>query len=347
MSCASFGTSDQVSIWYAIDPDPSAAMPGTTAWKPVPFTSESLDSSVTTTQSEQIRDNRAYVDSKPTQGDVTGNLSFEAFSGSFLENMLIATLQAAADTEETEIDLHIDEGTRTWADTKTIKNGKKPYCLAFLRRVQRASGNYDFFLYRGCQVGTLNLSMDSGSMITGDVSINGTGVITYSDVEAGEDAPLQAVDPWTFETYPASDLMSSAENFSGFTIKEGATDTGITAQSVSISLDNQLRTQYAVGKGTLYASGVASSRFMATLSISAYYANPTIYDALLASTDLNIAFDMKDDTGKGFSFSFPLVKVTSGGTPQAGGPDSDLMLSTEFQAYEDATGTCLVTLDLT
>jgi len=347
MACASFGTSDQVSLFYAIDPDPSAAMPAATAWKPVPFTSESLDSSITTTQSEQIRDTRAYIDSKPTQGDVTGNISFEAFSGSFLENMLIAALQAGADTEATTVGLHITEGTRTWADTKTIKNGKQVYCLAFLRRVQRASGNYDFFVYRGCQIGTLNLSMDSGSMITGDVSINGTGVNTYSDLESGVDAPIGAVDPWTFEVYPASELMSSAENFAAFAIKEGVTDTGITAQSVSISLDNQLRTQYAVGKGTLYASGVASGRFMATMSISAYYANPAIYDALLASTDLNVAFDMKDDTGKGFSFSFPLVKINSGGTPQAGGPDSDLMLSTEIQAYEDATGTCLVTLDLT
>jgi hypothetical protein len=345
MSCASFGTTSQVSLFYAIDPDPSAALPDATVWKPVPFTSESLDSSISISQSEQIRSSRAYVDSKPTQGDVTGSISFEVFSGSFMENMLISVLQAAADTEATTIGLHITEGTRTWADTKTIKNGKKPYCLAFLRRVERASGNFDFFLYRGCQVGALSASMDSGSMITGDVTINGTGVATYSDIATG-DAPI-GVGGWTFEGYPTSELMSSAENFSGFEIREGGSDTGVVAQSVSFSLDNQLRTQYAVGKGTLYASGVASNRFMATLSVSAYYSDPTIYDALLASTDLSVVFSMKDDSTKGFDFSFPLVKVNSGGTPQAGGTDSDLMLSTELQAYEHSTGTCLVTLDVT
>ena len=343
MTCASFGSSNDVSLFYAIDPNPAAAMPATTVWKPVPFTSESLDNALSVSMSEQVRNTREYTTSKTTQGSVSGNISFEVFAGSFAENMLISAMQAAAD-------LHMTEGTRDWDDAATIVNAKTRKCLAFLKRVERASGNFDFFLFRGVQIASLSLNMDSGSVVTGDVSIMGSGIgdgpstPMYKDIATGV-APIGA-GGWTFEAYPESELMDSGQNFANFIVYDStAADTGIVAQSVSISMDNTLREQFAVGEGKLYPAGVGVGRFNSTLSISAYYADPTIFEALQADENLSITFDLKDDATNGFTFEFPKVRVSSGGTPQAGGNDADLMLSSEFQAYGDITdGTCRVTL---
>lgn len=358
MSCASFGSSSDVALFYAVDPDPTADMPTTTAWKPVPYTAESLTSGLSSSVSEQINDTRSYSTSKLVSGEVAGSISFEVYFGSFVENMLISVLQ-----DDTSA-LHVTEGTRSWDDTDVIRNGSTKKCFAFLKRVRRSTGTYDMFLFRGCQISSLSLNMDSGSVVTGDVSLMGTGVgdpgssvSVYKNI-AGTAAPLDTAgigngtpsgDGWTFEGYPTTNLMSSAENFANFIIRDsGAADTGLVAQSVSVSIDNQMRTQMAVGEGTLYAKGIGSSRFMTTMSISAYYADPTIYEALLADENLSCTFDLKDDNTTGYSFSFPKIQVQSGGMPQAGSADSDLLLSTEFQAFEDPTnGTIRVTLDAT
>lgn len=346
MTCASFGSSSEVALYYAVDPDPTLDMPAATAWKPVPYTSESLDAVLSSTVSDQINDTRSYSNSKLTQGEISGSFSYEASAGSFLENMLLAALQA-------DPDLHITEGTRDWADTESITNGSSMKCFAFLKRIRRSNGNFDLYLFRGCQVSSLSMTVDAGALVTGDISLMGTGlgdpesgVDIYKDI-ASDAAPL-GTGGWTFEAYPSSDLMSGVDSLKNFVIADSTdTDTGIVAQSVSITFDNQLRSQFAVGKNTIYASGVASGRFMATFSMSAYYATPVIFESFVADDDLSVSFDLLDSNGLGFSFLFDKVKVTSGSTPMAGGPDTDLMISTEMQAFEDETnGTVKITLDL-
>ena len=347
MTCASFGSSSEVSLYYAVDPDPAADMPGTTAWKPVPYTSESLDAVLSATVSDQITDTRSYATSKLTQGEISGSFSYEAFSGSFLENMLISALQADAD-------LHITEGTRDWADTDTIQNGSVKKCFAFLKKVRLSNGNFDMFLFRGCQISSLSMTMDAGALITGDISIMGpglgepvSGIDVYKNIADGA-APIDS-GGWTFEAYPSSDLMSGVDSLRDFVIKDGTgTDTGITAQSVSMTIDNQLRSQFAVGKNTIYASGVASGRIMVTFSVSAYYASPAVFESFTSDDNMSVTFKLLDSSDIGFEVEAAKVKVTSGSTPLAGGPDTDLLVSTEMQAFEHSTkGTIQVTLDLT
>ena len=121
-------------------------------------------------------------------------------------------------------------------------------------------------------------------------------------------------------------------------------DTSITMQSLSIAIDNQMRAQNAVGINSIYAAAVASGRFKTTFSGSAYYANPKFYNALLGDTKTKIYGKLLDSSTDGIIFESHLVKVTSGASPAAGGPDQDLMISTEFQAFEDATnGTVKIT----
>jgi hypothetical protein len=199
--------------------------------------------------------------------------------------------------------------------------------------------------------------MDPGALITGDVNIMGTGlgnptsgVTVYKDITVTAGNPTGAgnteINSWTFEATPSSDLMSGVDSLKDLTILDSqSADTGIIPQSLSLSIDNQLRQQFAVGQNSIYAAGVASGRFMTTMSLSAYYANPIVFESFVNDDNLTMTFRLIDSSGNGYDFRTYKVKVTSGSTPQAGSADSDLMVSTEMQAFEDATnGTLQVEL---
>jgi hypothetical protein len=264
--------------------------------------------------------------------------------------MLLAAMQA----DEVMLIPGVTRGATHWPDAGAIKNGSTKHCLCFLKRVANSSGNYDLYLFRGCQVSSMTLNMEPGQLISGDITIMGTnignpatGTKVWENIAAGA-APLDDWDLTTGVGFGTGDLLSGVDSLKSFTVSDSGGDIGLVAQSVSLTLDNQLRQQFAVGTNNIFAAGVASGRFMASLSISAYYSNPSIFEAFTGDVDLSVAFGLKDASDLGFTFLFDKCKITTGSTPQAGGPDQDLLISTEIRAFEDATnGTAKVTLDLT
>jgi hypothetical protein len=347
MACPSYGSSSEVALFYCLDPDPAADLPAVTTFMPVPYTGESLDASLSSTISEQITPQRSYANSKLSQGEVGGSISFEASPGAFLENMLLAAMQVnLAMLEPGDV-----RGATNWEGAAAIKNGSTKHCLAFLKRVQNAAGNYDLYLYRGCQVDSLSLNMEPGNLVTGDINVMGTGLgnpvggtSVWENIAAGA-APL---DQWVLTaSFGTGNLLSGVDSLKDFTMTNTAGDMGIVAQSVSLTLSNQLRQQYGVGTGSIYAAGVASGRFMASMSVSAYYANPKIFSSFTEDDTIAATFGLKDSTDLGFTFEFNKCKITSGSSPLAGGPDQDLLIATELRAFEDDTdGTAKITLDL-
>ncbi len=334
MACPSFGSSSEVSLWYAADADivinslgaASQLSATATAWKPIPLTGESLAANLTSTVSEQITANRSYANSVLSGGEVSGTINFEAQANDFLYDMLICATQNAAKTSF--------ESTGTaWAAAAAIKNASTKHCFAILRRVAVASG-YDWYVYRGCQVGGMTLEIGTGALISGTINI--TGVRPDTVIESAA-----TVSGWTYGSLVDTPLMSGPYSLREFSIStwNGSiwVPTSITMQSLSISIDNQMRAQNAVGINSIYAAAVASGRFKTTFSGSAYYANPKIYNALLGDTKIKIYGKLLDSSTDGIIFESHLCKVTSGASPAAGGPDQDLMISTEFQAFEDAT----------
>lgn len=422
MSCPSFGSSSEVSLWYNIDPDPTAGIPSTFTWFNIPITGETINASLTSTISEIITPQRSFAGSKLTQGEVGGDINIELQASPFLYNMLLAVLQAnqpidvGADlvagtagvainavgtlvdddrtinltgltaTEGASYSVMIDgvnftyvAGTTpststiatgiaalidassayastatsatitvsagaglseitftswtpaAWAPGEAVINGSTKNCLTFLKRVQITDTTYDYYPFRACQIGKMTLDMKPGALITGSVSMMGVR----------PDTPLEAVTApvgWTFVDSPALPIMSGVDSLESLEIQTSAgVDSGATLQDFNITFDNQLRQQQAVGLGHPFAAGVASGRFMASASGTAYYANPRIYNDFLNDAALKIVGVLKDDDGNGFSFLMDYVKVTSGSLPEASGPDQDLTIKTEFRAFESAT----------
>lgn len=332
MACAAYSSTSEVSLYYTADTEDTTLWTSTLTWTPVPMTGESISTNLSSVISEQITPTRSYAGSKLSQGEVSGSFNFEAQAGNFFFDMLIAVLQADKKTS-----VNTNSGGSTWADEATIKNGSTKHCFAFLKRIQVASGDYDWYIFRGVQIGSMSMDISPNALITGTVNV--MGVRPEAPVEDSA-APVT----WTLSDLTTLPLMSGVDSLQNFDILSGSTSSGVTMQSVAISFDNQLRQQQAVGINSIYAAGVASGRFMATYSGSAYYANPTIYNAFVNDTDLSITGQLLDSSGNGIQLDSDYVKVTSGSIPTADGADQDLMISTEFRAFEDSTnGTVLIT----
>lgn len=332
MACAAYSSTSEVSLYYTADTDDTTLWTSTLTWTPVPMTGESISTNLSSVISEQITPTRSYAGSKLSQGEVSGSFNFEAQAGNFFFDMLIAVLQADKKTS-----VNTNSGGSTWADEDTIKNGSTKHCFAFLKRIQVASGDYDWYIFRGVQIGSMSMDISPNALITGTVNV--MGVRPEAPVEDSA-----APGTWTLSDLTTLPLMSGVDSLQNFDILSGSTSSGVTMQSVAINFDNQLRQQQAVGINSIYAAGVASGRFMATYSGSAYYANPTIYNAFVNDTDLAITGQLLDSSGNGIQFDSDYVKITSGSTPTADGADQDLMISTEFRAFEDSTnGTVLIT----
>ena len=335
-SCSAFGSTSEVSLFYTAEPDLDLATlwDQTLTWEPVPFTGESLSTNLTSTISDQITPQRSYAGSKLTQGEIAGAINYEAQAGDFMYDMVIAALQA---DKQTSVGTN---GTGAlWEASQTIKNGSTKHCFALLKRVAVASGDYDWYVFRGAQVSSLSLDISPNALITG--SVNFMGVRPDTPVE-----DAAAPGGWTLNALPTLPLMSGVDSLKNFDIYDAvsSSSTSVTMQNVTINLDNQMRQQQAVGIDSIYAAGIASGRFMASYSGAAYYANPAIYNSFVNDTALVITGQLIDAESDGFQFDSGYVKVTSGSIPMAGGPDQDLMIDTEFRAYEDGTtGTIAVT----
>jgi len=333
MSCPAYGSTSEVSLWYAIDDDPDVAIEAgdTFTWYPVAITGESLTANLSATISEQITANRSYAGSKLSQGEISGAINFECQASEFIYDMLICALQG-------DKDLAVDSGTPVWAHSEAITNASIKKCLVFLKLVKVGDTTYDMFLFRGVQVGSMSFEINPGALVTGTSNL--MGIKPQDPIEA---ASLPVA--WTFADAQSLPLMSGVDSLKNFAIKDSSgVDTGVVLQSLTINVDNQLRQQLAVGINSIYAAGIASGRFMATYTGNAYYSSPKIYKDFIADAELSIEGSLLDSNGDGFSFLSSAVKVTSGSIPMADAADQDLMVNSEFRAFEDVTdGTMKVT----
>ncbi len=427
MACPSYGSSSEVSLWYAIDPDPSAAIPNGSiignafTWYGIPMTGESIAANLSSTISEQITSKRSYAGSKLSQGEVSGSFNYECQASQFMYNMLLAAMQStqplsfgstqvagssgvvinavgvtvnasrtvtltgltaltgatytvridgedfnfiAANTVLNDIatglaavvnadpvytasatgavitisagaglsDIEFDShSVASWAPGEAVLNGSTKNCLVFLKRILVGANKYDYYLFRGVQIGSLSFEIQPSSLITGTCNLMGIK----------PDVPLENVDPptyWTFVEPPVKPLMSGVDSLKDFAIQTSAgVSSGVVMQSLSFTIDNQLRQQQAIGINSPFAAGIASGRFMASFSGSAYYANPRIYNDFVQDRELKITGKLIDGEGEGFQFLADFVKVTQGGLPMAESPDQDLLITTEFRAFESAT----------
>jgi len=337
MACSFFSDSDGVNLFYAVDPDHKLDMPADTVWKPIPYTSESLDVTLNKAQSERVGI-RHHVDQATVSGSVSGSFTFEAHSSSLMDNMLISVLQS-------DQLLNLDEANPNWTEESVIYNGRTKRCFAFLKRVKIGS-KYDFYLFRGMQIGSMTISVDTSSLVTVDISVIGMGIgnpesgkDVYYDIENGQ-APLDE-GGWTFEDFVPYNAMRSGDEVSDITIADHNNLTiDHIPHSLTITIDNQLREQYAVGKNNRFAEGVASGRILTTIELSSYYLDSTIVQAMMLDKGMATRVYLKNGDDVKYAFYADFIKPQQSNLPKVGSADSDLFVELSFQCFQNAeTGT--------
>lgn len=101
---------------------------------------------------------------------------------------------------------------------------------------------------------------------------------------------------------------------------------------LAFSINNNLRGKDALGEEGNFEIGLGT--FSVTGNISAYFADNTLYQALVNHDDNALAFTLQDSDGNVLGFTFPRIKWGAG-NPNATAINTDIMLDIDFTAIRD------------
>lgn len=103
---------------------------------------------------------------------------------------------------------------------------------------------------------------------------------------------------------------------------------------LAFSVNNNLRGKDALGEEGNFEVGIG--RFNVTGNISAYFADNTLYQALIDHDDNAIGITLEDSDGNILGVTFPRIKWGNG-NPNLTAIDTDVMLDIDFSAIMDPT----------
>ena len=246
----------------------------------------------------------------------------------------VYTVESVANgTTFTVVETLTDEGVATAAATNggTLENASVGRSFTFEKNFV-VDGTDNFFLFSGQRASSLSLSMSTGSIVSGEISFMGaTPAASGTSQEAS-----------SYSAALTNELMNSVSNVKGLSMNAvspaGAFTliTGATFQELTLSINNNLRDQSAVG--SLFPQGIGSGRIKVESTASLYFANRELFDQFLVNGSVQIRFQLTDSAdvyGNRYGFVLPEMKIASH-EATAGGTDSDIMASVNFAAQKDA-----------
>jgi len=188
-----------------------------------------------------------------------------------------------------------------------------------------------FLAYTGMTPSRWTLNVESGSFVGGSFEFLGkSGVRGASTVMPGTKAASLA--------YPVMNAVGNVVNI----LEGGSLLTGTFIKSMSLTLDNSLRGQDAIG--TLGNVGIGSGTVGITGSLELYFADGTLYDKFINNTDTSLSFRLNDSAGRGYVITLPRVKY-SDAQIMAGAINQDVMVSMQFQAIRDTVSGSTIIID--
>lgn len=109
---------------------------------------------------------------------------------------------------------------------------------------------------------------------------------------------------------------------------------------INFTVNNMLRGKDALAELGNFEVGLGT--FDVKGNISAYFADNTLYQALIAHDNNSIGFTLQDSAGNVIAFTFPRIKWGTG-NPNASAINTDIMLDIDFTAIRDpSTGVTMI-----
>ncbi|MAL98265.1 MAG: hypothetical protein CL583_07410 [Alteromonadaceae bacterium] len=271
-------------------------------WTTLRRTNDALTAGTEVTRSEVVRSDRLREGQKVTTLTAGGTISFEMTAAEYDQILAAAMCNAWA------------------ADVLTV--GTQDVEFEVLKSYLD-SGKH--VLMQGMQVSQLQLTMEAGQKITGQVTFMGTDVNT--DYVPGTDV----FDP------PADALFFDSSNNLSSILIDGAPISGTVVTGMSLTIDNSFSSDQGLGslyqmhhKGSANITGNKTIR----MSASAY----ELWKRTIANTPITSSFTMGDGSD---SYTFDLAKAYLSGDLPSGGLDAILSLSLDFVAAADELGDML------
>lgn len=301
---------------YAVEEVTTGTTPNNPALELVRITGTTLGLNKDTLQSNEIRDDRQLSDLRMGSNQVGGDVSFELSYGTFdkfLSAALMATAGWVADTPA--------------VGTDQIKAGKGRQAFTFVRYFSDiAEAGKPYYVYRGCEINSISLSIAANAMITGSFT-----VIGQSQELLGNLSTLGV------PTYPAPSTTSPLDSFSGALKENGTTIAVIT--ELQLTLENNISPRFVVGSKNSIDPSVGRSNCTGT--ITAFFEDSTLVEKFINEEESDIEFELPDSAGNLLKIIIPRIKYT-GGQPDVSG-EGPITLSMPFQALLDtAEGTNII-----
>lgn len=181
----------------------------------------------------------------------------------------------------------------------------------------------EFFLYTGMTPSKVTINIASGSIST--MSFDFMGKAASSDTST-----MLPNAPSASQSY---EIHSGVGGATSAVWLDGVPITGTYVKSASISFDNTLRAQSAVG--TLGSVAIGSGTIACTAQLQVYFADSSLFNYFVDNTNTSLIFSSTDNLGNGYIFSIPKANITSYKT-NGGGKDQDMMLDLSVTCLRDA-----------
>jgi hypothetical protein len=204
--------------------------------------------------------------------------------------------------------------------TSRLMNGTTMRSFTFEKEFNDVA---QFFAYRGMNLNTMSLAMQSGSFVTGAFGLMGKDGVR----NAATQMPGSPVASQTFN------VMSAVSGI-GNIMEGGSNLTGTFIKSLNMQIDNKLRARDAIGN--LGAVSVGSGTLEVTGTMEVYLADGTLYDKFQNVTASSINVRVVDPAGNGYVIQIPNINYKDAKV-QAGSKDQDAMISLPFDATLDSS----------
>lgn len=268
-----------------------------TGWKALRYTSETLGAEPQTTISDEIRSDRMVADLINTSLNVGGDINVELSYSSF-DDLIEAALLG------------------TWT-TNVLKVGSTKRSFSVEKQFLDIN---QYIRFTGMRVGAMALNFQFGQVSTGSFTLAGAGTTAAGTAATG-----------TTTAATTTSVMSGGDVAD---VKVNGVTTTLLFRTINLTVDNTLRPIQALGQ--VAPSNQAYGRATITGTVEAYFDDLSLYNPLINSTSISLAWDAEDVAGNMYTILLPKIKFSSG-TPQTPGVDQDVVQSLGFTALFDTT----------
>ncbi|MDC4570951.1 phage tail tube protein [Acinetobacter baumannii] len=274
---------------YACEEAVLGTTPANPVWYTVRRVTDSLTENVTTEDSSEVVDSRFRQGAVVTEAEVTGQLEFELSLGTF--DLFLNVL-----------------AFNNWAANALSFGGGVRKSLTLVKVFEDIG---QVFIYRGIQVNT------------GEMTIQTTGKITGNFGLVGSSFTRQQVNPVTNPIPASTRPLVSMPNVEKLLINGQSIQGKACLQTLTINFSNNLEAIRCIGSGKytpeFYLEKMMDIGVNANFMFSATSAS--WIDAIKTRDVFTLTFDIKDSKGSKYSFNFPQLEVMEANHPDGGGDD--------------------------